>query len=70
VRGSRFGQKIKIPSTFSLKFQMLMMSLEEEIWLLPHNETFDGAKSPALARLRHLMTTKPVQTETLSRRGL
>lgn len=55
---ARFGQKLKLPSTFSLKFQMLKMSLEEELLVLPAGEFFDSAGSPALAGLRRLMANQ------------
>lgn len=51
----KFGQKIKTPSILSLKFQLVAMSLEEEIRAQPHNQIFNGAHSPALAKLRGLL---------------
>lgn len=53
MRNRRFGHKIKLPSTFAIKYQIVMMMLEAEIRETPSGAPFDE-NSPALAMLRKL----------------
>ena len=53
MRNHRFGNKIKLPSTFAIKHQLLMMMLEDELRATPSGTPFDE-NSPALAMLRRL----------------
>jgi hypothetical protein len=50
----RFGQKLKLPSIVSIKHQILMMMLEDEIRALPAGTSFSRERSPAIAALRRL----------------
>jgi hypothetical protein len=50
----RFGQKLKMPSIVSIKHQILMMTLEDEIRAHPVGSPFNADKSPAIAALRRL----------------
>lgn len=54
MQGQRFGRKIKLPSTFAIKHQMLTMMLEDEIRATPPDGAFDEDKSPALTMLKRL----------------
>jgi hypothetical protein len=60
MRSSRFGQKLKMPSTHEIKHEMLMMALEDEIRAVPAGGSFDRETSPALGRLRRLMASPVV----------
>jgi hypothetical protein len=54
----RFGQKLKLPSIVSIKHQILVMMLEDEISATPADVTFDKEKSPAIAALRRLRSSE------------
>lgn len=57
----RFGRKLKLPSTRSIKHQLLMMMLQDEITLSfsSFNQPFDAACSPAIAKMRRLADERP-----------
>lgn len=57
MRNARFGQKLKMPSTYAIKHEMLMMALEDEIRAVPDGASFSEEQSPALGRLRRLMAS-------------
>jgi len=50
----RFGRKLKLPSTRSIKNQLLMMMLQDEILSTPSKQQFNAANSPAIAKMRRL----------------
>jgi hypothetical protein len=50
----RFGRKLNLPSIVSIKHQILMMMLEDEIKATPIGVSFDKEKSTAIAALRRL----------------
>ncbi len=50
----RFGRKLKLPSTRSIKHQLLMMMLQDELLFSFSNRPFDAAHSPAIAKMRRL----------------
>jgi hypothetical protein len=53
----RFGQKLKVPSIVSIKHQILMMLLEDEIRGTPEGIPFNKDQSPAIAALRKLSSS-------------
>lgn len=55
----RFGQKLELPSTRSIKHQLLMLMLQDEILSSPHNQPFDALVSPAIAKMRRLAAAAP-----------
>jgi hypothetical protein len=57
----RFGQKLKVPSILSIKHQILMMLLEDEIRGTPEGIAFNKDKSPAMRALRRLSLSSPVE---------
>ena len=48
MRDHCFGRKIKLPSTISIKRQLLTMMFEEEIRAIPPGGLFKESESPAL----------------------
>jgi len=55
----RFGRKLKLPSTRSIKHQLLMMMLQDEILSSPSEKPFNAANSPAIAKMRRLAAERP-----------
>lgn len=54
MRVTRFGSKIKLPSTVAIKHQILVMMLEDEIRAIAPGGCFEEDRSQALASLRRL----------------
>lgn len=50
----RFGRKLPMSATATIKHQLLAMMLEDEIRALPSGATFNVDESPACAGLRRL----------------
>lgn len=55
----RFGRKLALPSTRSIKHQLLMMRLEDEVKAILPGGSFNQEASLALAGLRRLGNAHP-----------
>jgi hypothetical protein len=54
MHANQFGRKIKLPSTAAIRYQLLMMMLEDEIRAVPEGDQFKKNESAALHILLRL----------------